>query len=266
MPHNINHIGEKQIQNCGLEAKIIDYRNNRDVDVQFPDRTEIKHRRYEEFRHGKICHPNIGRYEIYMKKRIGEKRMQNCGLEAKIIAYRKSTDIDIEFSDGTKVKHKDYNKFIKGKIRHPKIKLRRKRMCERIKEKQVQNCGLEAEIIEYYGVDDMTIIFSDKIIRTKKSYSCFQQKRIGHPTINPHFCRSIGTIHPKDKSKIYHTNIQGIAYVMNNTYYYFCHCPICNAHEIWTFDEIKNHKCNHRLVKERKELAQAYIEMIQSTQ
>lgn len=205
-------------------------------------------------------------YKNLKTTRIGEKRMQNCGLEAEIINYRSTIDVDIKFSNGTKIKHRRYNDFTRGLIRHPHAKRFKKYMHQRIGDKQTQNCGLEAEIIDYQLAKNITIMFSDNIILNNKDYRYFQTKGIAHPAINPHFHRFIGTIYPNDKSKIYHTNIQGIAYVMNDTYYYFCHCPICNAHEIWAFNEIKNHKCNRRLVKERKELAQAYIEMIQSTQ
>lgn len=270
MPHKpkTNRIGEKQIQNCGWEAEIIGYRNASDMDVRFSDGIEVKHRRYDQFRKGKICHPNEKKYQYKkrMKKRIGEKRMQKCGLEAEIIDYRNNSDMDIQFPDGAKIKHKTYDEFNKGSIYHPNENRYKKHMRQRIGEKRVQKCGLEAEIIDYQSTKNITVMFLDKIIVNKKEYQRFQQKKIGHPTINRHFHRYIGTIFPKDRSKIYNTNIHGIAYIINDTYYYFCHCPICNMHEIWTFNDIKNHKCNHTLVKEREKIAQAYIATIRPTQ
>lgn len=313
-----NRIGEKRMQNCGLEAEIIEYHNNRDVNIRFPDGIEIAHRRYEEFKRGSICHPNIGRYKMHMKKRIGEKHMQNCGLEAEIIGYRNSGNIDVRFPDGTIVEHRGYNKFTRGLIAHPNINQYKKQAnerigeirmqnCghkaeiteyrnagdidiefpdgatvehrtytdfttgsinhpnidrykrhanERIGEKHMQNCGLKAEIIGYRNSEDIDIRFPDGTIVEHKRYCKFMNKSIGHPTINAPFNNNIGKIYPKGRSKIYHTEIHGIAYIIDDTYYYFCHCPICQAHEIWTFNEIKSHKCNQKLAEERDEYIQ----------
>lgn len=188
--------------------------------------------------------------------RIGEKRMQNCGLEAEIIGYRKAKDMDVRFPDGTIVEHRGYHNFTKGSIDHPDNSRYKNHATQRIGETRIQNCGLEAEIIEYRNANDMDFIFPDGSKTEHKSYRNFTKKTIGHPTIYRLFCENIGKIYPKGRSKIYHTKIQGIAYVSNNTYYYFCHCPMCQAHEIWTFNEIKSHKCNQELAKERDEFIQ----------
>lgn len=213
-------------------------------------------------------------YKIYKRRmiqmpknmkihRIGEKRMQNCGLEAEIIDYHNADNMTIQFSNGTETHKKNYKEFVKGRLCPPN---QPRNKYKRISEKQMQNCGLEAEIIGYQMAKDMVIMFSDNIIINNKEYQSFQEGRVGHPTISPHFHRYIGRVYPKDRSKIYYTEIHGIAYIINNVCYYFCHCPICNAHEIWTFNKIKDHKCNHSIVKERNEIAQAYIATIRPTQ
>lgn len=245
------------MQNCGLEAKIIGYRNANDIDVQFPDGAIVEHRTYAKFKKGSINHPDIERYENLEKKRISKKRMQNCGLEAEIIEYRNGHDIDVRFPDGAIVEHRDYGQFKKGSIAHPDSNRCKNHTTQHIGEKHIQNCGLEAEIIAYRNANDMDARFPDGTIAEHKHYCRFIKRSMGHPTINTHFNNnSIGKIYPQSRSKIYHTEIHGIAYILDNTYYYFCHCPMCQAHEIWTFDEIKSHKCNQELAKERDEFIQ----------
>lgn len=52
-------------------------------------------------------------------ERIGISMMMNCGMKATIIAYRQYSDIDIQFEDGTIVKHKRYDHFKTGAIKFP---------------------------------------------------------------------------------------------------------------------------------------------------
>lgn len=127
----------------------------------------------------------------------------------------------------------------------------------RIGEIRLQNCGLEAKIINYRKYLDMDVQFPDGTVTEHKTYCSFMMKNIGHPTLYARFSTNIGKIYPQSKSKIYHTQIHGVAYILkDNIYHYYCHCPICNTREIWTFDEIKDHKCNHDIVRERDALIQ----------
>jgi hypothetical protein len=45
------------------------------------------------------------------EERIGETQINNQGLKMTIIEYRSNIDIDVQFEDGTILKHKTYNKF-----------------------------------------------------------------------------------------------------------------------------------------------------------
>lgn len=190
--------------------------------------------------------------------RIGEKHRQKCGLEVEIIAYRNNQDVNVRFTDGTIIEHRTYTDFKRGNICHPNDDRYKTQKNKRIGKKHIQNCGLEAEIIDYNNVGDITIAFPDGIIVKQKIYRNFMIGAIKHPTLNLHHNRNIGKIYPKSKSKIYHTEIHGIAYTINNTHYYFCHCPICQTHEIWTFNEIKLHTCNQKLAKERDKFIQTF--------
>ena len=193
--------------------------------------------------------------------RVGEIRMQNCGLETEIIGYRSSADMDIQFSDGRIVEQKTYQNFVKGQIQHPDADHHERRISkqasERLGEVHMQNCGLNAEIISYRHAADIDVQFSDGTIVEHRQYWDFTNKKIGHPALDKYFSANIGKIYPQSKSKIYHTQIHGVAYILkDNIYHYYCHCPICNTREIWTFDEIKDHKCDHDIVRERDALIQ----------
>lgn len=189
--------------------------------------------------------------------RIGETHMQNCGLEAEIIGYRNRNDMDVQFLDGGIVEHTRYQNFKKGGIKHPDIDGPKEQAGKRIGEVRMQNCGLEAKIVKYRTPKDIDVQFPDGTIIKHRVYNRFKQRAIKHPTLCTKFSANIKEIYPKAQSKLYHTQIHGIACVTNDTYCYYCHCPICLAHEIWTFDEIKDHKCNHRLVQEREKLIKA---------
>lgn len=56
-------------------------------------------------------------------ERIGISMMMNCGMKATIIAYRNCNDIDVQFEDGTIVKHKRIGNFRGGHIANPNIKI-----------------------------------------------------------------------------------------------------------------------------------------------
>ena len=87
-------------------------------------------------RKGCIVHP-----QLCKMKRIGEKSIMNCGMEAVIIAYRNANDMDVRFADGTVVEHKPYVSFKKGCIANHQI-----HKIKRTGEKYIMSCGMEAEL------------------------------------------------------------------------------------------------------------------------
>jgi len=50
---------------------------------------------------------------------IGEKKISNSCGEMTIVAFRSAIDIDVQFTDGTIVCHREYKAFKKGKIKNP---------------------------------------------------------------------------------------------------------------------------------------------------
>ena len=108
--------------------------------------------------------------------RLGEVRVMNCGLKAKIIAYRHSTDIDVMFEDGTIVRNRTYRHFVNGGIAKDRGILR-----SRIGEERVMNCGKKARIIDYRLGKDIDVMFEDGTKVTNVTYANFVNGDIRHP-------------------------------------------------------------------------------------
>lgn len=108
-------IGSSRIMNNGLRATIIAYRKSEDMDVQFDDGT-IRHGvTYNHFKDGRIGHPATLRGHG-ADTRLGEEKIMNCGVRAKIIAYRQAHDIDVQFSTGEIRRNVGYYNFKIGKL------------------------------------------------------------------------------------------------------------------------------------------------------
>lgn len=119
-------LGQTKTMHCGDTATIIGYRKFNDIDIQFDDGTIVRHCSLSAFKGCRIQHPKykivLNNDEAVGRHIIGESNMMSCGLEATIIAYRSSRDIDIQFSDGAIAANKNYGNFRKGKIDHPYTK------------------------------------------------------------------------------------------------------------------------------------------------
>lgn len=113
-------IGEKSISTRGMEMEIIAYRGANDIDVRFSDGTMRTHCEYDSFKNGNILPPSESRN--MSSARLGETRMMNCGMRAKITEYKRSDDITVLFEDGVTVEHSRYRAFLAGYIAHPVIK------------------------------------------------------------------------------------------------------------------------------------------------
>lgn len=109
------YIGQTRTMNCGMKATIIAYRGFFDIDVQFENGAIREHRDIKAFKKGAIMPRPAGK-KTY---RIGQTHTMSCGMKATIIAYRKSTDIDVQFEDGHIREHKAIGEFNKGQIAHP---------------------------------------------------------------------------------------------------------------------------------------------------
>ena len=115
-------LGETRMMNCSMKATIIRYENADDINICFEDGKVVEHKTYRAFKKGYIAHQNTN---VPVKARLGETQMMNCGMEATIIRYENSRDIDVRFKDGKVVGHKAYRAFKKGEIAHESLSQKR---------------------------------------------------------------------------------------------------------------------------------------------
>lgn len=208
-----NRIGEKNMMSCGLEAEIIEYYSSKNITVRFLlDGAIIKNVLYKTFKGGNIKHPKYG-----CKYRVGETRMQNCGINATVIDCVNCYNYTIQFSTGEIVKNVKYDDFKNGRVKpktaqknnshrntnfnsHHNDSLKKK---ERLGQTKMMNCGLEATIIDYPSGSKMTVRFSDGKIVYNVTYQRFSNGNVGHPSIKtkPKITKS------KVKSSVGQTNI-----------------------------------------------------------
>lgn len=110
--------------------------------------------------------------------RVGEQSMANNGQKMTIIRYGGSDDIDVCFEDGSVVKHKSYESFLRGKI-SPTGHLHLRRRGEI----RTMNNGMKARIIRYGSGVDLDVQFEDGYISRNKTYVNFITGGIGHPLL-----------------------------------------------------------------------------------
>ena len=180
MAAKIDRLGETKMMNCGMKATIVRYGNSKDIDVRFEDGTIAKCKGYKEFKKGGIANPNFN-------PRLGETRMMNCGMEATIIRYGNTGDIDVRFEDGDVAVHKAYGKFKKGEIAHPSTTAE-----ARLGETRMMNCDMEATIIRYENNRDIDVRFEDGTIAKCKCYKEFKKGGIANPNFNPRLSETRG--------------------------------------------------------------------------
>lgn len=111
-----NRIGEINYNNQGLKMVIIEYKNAKDIIVQFED-GYTKHAEYKSFKNKCIKNPNYDNTRL--NNRIGETNINNQGYKMTIIRYNGCDHIDIKFDDDLIVYDKTYNNFKIGNIKHP---------------------------------------------------------------------------------------------------------------------------------------------------
>ena len=112
-------------------------------------------------------------------ERIGEESISTNGQKMKIIAYRSTNDIDVQFEDGNIVKNKSYAHFKEGKISQMSLNKEK-----RLGETKIMKCGKKATIIKYNNAHDLTIKFEDGVIVKHKYYTDFANGLIKHPNIS----------------------------------------------------------------------------------
>ena len=218
-----DRLGEIRMMNCGMEATIIRYNTNKDIDVRFKDGTLVKHRQYREFKKSEIANPNI---KASAENRLGETKMMNCGMEATIIQYKNAMDIDVRFEDGTIAKCKGYKEFKKGGIANPSTTAE-----NRLGETRMMNCGMKATIIRYENNRDIDVRFEDGKVVGHKAYGTFKKGEIAHQSLNLNY-----------GSKDFHGFICKRGFIDEGRTLYECICKHCGLEDVLTPQEMMEHE------------------------
>lgn len=168
-----SRIGEINKNKQGLNMRIVEYNGCKDINVEFEDKTLVKHKTYINFKSGKITNPNFKKVQKLnlFKSRKGEVNIINNGQKITIIRYENDFDIDVQFEDGIIVKNKSYKDFINSRIHYPHTNLR----VLRIGEERVSQYGEIAKIIEYRNAEDIDIEFEDGTKKEHLSYFKFKK-------------------------------------------------------------------------------------------
>ena len=225
MVAKIDRLGETRMMNCGMEATIIRYGNAGDIDVRFEDGSVVEHKAYRNFKRGGIVNPNI---RAFVKDRLGETRMMNCGMEATIIRYESAKDMDVCFKDGAIVEHRKYDSFKRGGIVNPNIKTSAE---NRLGETNMMNCGIKATIIRYNTNKDIDVRFEDETVVEHKAYDAFKKGKIAHPSISQ-----------RDGSKDFHGFICKQGFIDEDRTLYECICKHCGLEDVLTPQEMIEHE------------------------
>ena len=164
------------IQNNGQKATCIAYRSNVDIDVQFEDGTIVCHKQKASFLRGEIKNPNYNQFSVF-----GKTILQNCGMKATCINDNGGKNIDVQFEDGTIVKHRYRYEFIRGTIQNHNLSSCLNQMVK-------MNNGQKATCIGYRAYNDIDVQFEDGTIveHTRKDY--FVNGSLQNPNYDPFSC------------------------------------------------------------------------------
>jgi sulfur relay (sulfurtransferase) DsrF/TusC family protein len=192
MGKKINRIGTTIRQKCGMDARVVTYRNANDIDVEFENGFIKQHAAYHNFTRG-LIYP--GDYTLEQKAagatdRIGQKRIMCCDQECKIIEYYDSSNISVQFKDGTIVKNRQYIDFLRGAIKNPNAGVSSVKNFnlekERVGTRRQSKSGLWMVVVEYQDSKNVTIRFEcDGSVVKGKHWSAFINGEIAHPEHAP---------------------------------------------------------------------------------
>lgn len=176
-------IYEENRMSNGQLAKVIDYRSNIDIDIEFEDGTIVTGVRYDHFKNGAISNPKLHKYQARVDATsiLGVSKEMNCGLVATCIEYYDSNNITVQFEDGEIVSNRTKSDFLRGEIVSPSLpKYFANRRVDLTGVSKLMNNGMEATVIK----DDngvLTIQFEDGYIVSNKTRSNFRNGSIFNP-------------------------------------------------------------------------------------
>lgn len=170
---------------------------------------------------GKLNLNRNGTTCVNKSQRVGEEKLQNCGAVCRIVAYRQATDIDVYFlPNGPLLKHKQYDAFLKGGIKSPKLK-RKSTVDFAVDDTKLQRCGLKATIIDMNRPKTIVVRFEDGYITTTSSQR-FSSGTILHPKYPVQRKQAYGYTYPLTINNVTYNSIAHLAAAYHKTYSVVC--------------------------------------------
>lgn len=119
--------------------------------------------------------------KIKDKSHLNETNIAKNGQKMTIIRYISTTNMDIQFEDGTIVFCNKYESFEKGYVRNPNKPAKRSKVNKelRLGQENIANNGLKMKIIKYRSFDDIDVLFENNIVVRHRRYYNFQKGNIG---------------------------------------------------------------------------------------
>ena len=153
------YLGKVFVNNQGLKMKVIEYKNNNDVTVEFEDGA-LRKAALINLKNGCVRHPNNLRKTS--DEYLGKVFVNNQGLKMKVIEYKNNSDVTVVFEDGV-IRKVGLSNLKNGSVRHPNNL--RKTNDEYLGKVYTNNQGLKMRIIEYKNAHDVTVEFEDGATR-----------------------------------------------------------------------------------------------------
>lgn len=163
-------LGEERYNNNGCLMRIVEYNRSDNIIVEFQD--EYKERvktQYIHFVNGGVENPQ--NKKVFNKdKRIGEIRYSNSNEPMKIIEYKSSSDVLVEFQDDNRhTVWTSYDHFVRGEV---------KNRGRNVGETNVNYQGETMEIIEYNNNVNVVVKFYETGKTKRCRYDCFQDGQV----------------------------------------------------------------------------------------
>lgn len=174
-------VGEQRVNKDGEIVTIIKRHPNCRIDVKF-DNGEIRENvSIESFLKGNILSTNK-----YMRERIGTTVKAKNGLKMTVKEYNNFNDITVQFEDGTIVKHRRWQSFVRGYIGHPTIKSHKqgRNRKTRVGDTNIAHNGMKMTVIRYRDCHDIDVQFEDGTIVQHKRYSNFKKGNMTNKDTN----------------------------------------------------------------------------------
>lgn len=120
---------------------------------------------------------------------INQTKMMKCGMSCTVIEDNGSSDITVQFEDGTIVEHTQRRYFVVGTLANPTLGryYSRTLATSLVGQSKEMTCGMKCTVIEDNGTKNITVQFEDGTIRKGCLRGSFIKGSISNPSLGSHY-------------------------------------------------------------------------------